>query len=140
SRQSGTLVSATSRTISFREGTTVHRYAHSMIQSIEFSNSTAASPGPEAGAARLPSRSRAPVVLPTGAEISVLTNQNIDSKTANEGQVFPADVAESVTNAAGHIVSPNRSEADRVTGRVARARTVTATLQLALDLQSIKVG
>ena len=140
SRHSGTLVSATSRTISFREGTTVHRYAHSMIQSIEFSDSTAASPAPEAGAARLPSRSRAALVLPAGTEISVLTNQNIDSKTANEGQVFPADVAENVTNAAGQIVIPKGSEAELVIRRVASAGAVTGTSELALDLQSIKVG
>lgn len=138
SRHSGTLASATSRTISFREGTTVHRYARSMIQSIEFSDSTAASP--EAGAARLPSRSRAAVVLPAGTEISVLTNQNIDSKTANEGQVFPADVAENVTNAAGQIVIPKGSEAELVIRRVASAGAVTGASELALDLQSIKVG
>ena len=36
SRHGGTFVSATSRVISFKEGTTVHRYNRSKIQSIEF--------------------------------------------------------------------------------------------------------
>src|SRR5207302_10669672 len=104
------------------------------------SSSTAASTATAAGAARLTSRSRAAVVLPAGTESSVLTNQNIDSKTANEGQVSPADVAESVTNAAGQIVIPKGSEAALVIRRVASAGAVTGASELALDLQSIKVG
>ena len=137
---SGTFVSATTGTISFREGTTVHRYARSKIQSIEFGSTTAGLPAAEAGTAHAASHSRASVVLPAGTEISVLTNENIDSKTAQEGQAFPADVAEDVTNAAGTVVIPKGSEAELVIRRVGSAGTVTGSSDLALDLQSIKVG
>jgi hypothetical protein len=140
SRRSGTLVSASSRTISFREGTTVHRYPRSKIQAIEFGSPSTASSGGEAATTQLTSSSRTPVVLPAGTEILVLANENIDSKTANEGQVFPADVAENVTDAAGRLVIPKGSEAELVIRRVASAGAVTGSSELALDLQSIKVG
>jgi hypothetical protein len=62
STHSGTFVSATIGTISFREGTTVHRYARSKIQSIEFGSTTAGSPAAEAGTTHPASNSRASVV------------------------------------------------------------------------------
>jgi hypothetical protein len=123
STHSGTFVSATSRTISFREGTTVHRYARSKVQSIEFGSPVSGLSGGEARRVHPASNSSAAVVLPTGTEISVLTNENIDSKTAQEGQVFPADVAEDVTNATGAVVIPKGSEAELVIRRVASAGT-----------------
>src|SRR5437660_12651584 len=91
SRHSGTFVSATSRVISFKEGTTVHRYNRSKIQSIEF-DGAATTPVAKAVAPQSPARPPATVTLPAGTEIAVLTNEAIDSKTANEGQTFQADV------------------------------------------------
>jgi hypothetical protein len=88
SRHSGSFVSATGRVISFKEGTIVHRYGRSKVQSIEF-NGAATSQLAKTPTPQLPSKSRASVVLPAGSEIVVLTNESIDSKTATEGQVFP---------------------------------------------------
>ena len=139
SRHSGTFVSATSRVISFKEGTIVHRYGRSKVQSIEFDGG-ATSLAAHVATPALTSKSRASVVLPAGSEIVVLTNESIDSKTATEGQVFPADVAENVTNAAGEVVIPKGSEAELVIRRIASPGAVTGTSELALDLQSIKVG
>jgi hypothetical protein len=136
-RHSGTLVSVTSRNISFREGTAVHRYPRSTVQAIELGSSTTAT---AAATTQRPASSHAPVVLPAGTEIAVLTNENIDSKTATEGQVFPADVAENVTDATGHIVIPKGSEAEMVIRRLATQGAVTGASELVLDLQSIKVG
>jgi len=130
SRHSGTFVSATSRVISFKEGTIVHRYGRSKVQSIEFDGG-ATSLAAHVATPALTSKSRASVVLPAGSEIVVLTNESIDSKTATEGQVFPADVAENVTKG---------SEAELVIRRIASPGAVTGTSELALDLQSIKVG
>ena len=138
-RHSGSFVSATSRLISFKEGTIVHRYARSKVQSIEFDGAATALAGQPA-TSPLRSKSLAAVVLPAGSEIVVLTNESIDSKTANEGQGFPADVAENVTNAAGEVVIPKGSEAELVIRRIASPGAVTGTSELALDLQSIKVG
>src|SRR2546426_12472942 len=57
-----------------------------------------------------------------------------------EGQTFQADVAENVTNAAGAVVIPKGSEAELIIRKVASPGAVTGTSELALDLQSIKVG
>src|SRR5437762_1237769 len=130
STHSGRFVSATTGTVSFSEAGTIQRYARSKIQSIEFDNSTVASPLQEGGTSRLGRNSRSSVVLPAGTEISVLTNESIDSKAAQEGQVFPADVAEDVTNSAGTVVIPKGSEAELVIRRIASAGTVTGSSDL----------
>ena len=140
SRHSGAFVSATSRVISFKEGTTVHRYNRSKIQSIEFDGAATTPVAKAAVAPQSPARPPATVTLPAGTEIAVLTNEAIDSKTANEGQTFQADVAENVTNAAGAVVIPKGSEAELIIRKVASPGAVTGTSELALDLQSIKVG
>ncbi len=137
SRHSGSFVSATSRVISFKEGTIVHRYARSKVQSIEFDGAATALAGQPA-TSPLRSKNLTSVVLPAGSEIVVLTNESIDSKTATEGQVFPADVAENVTNAAGEVVVPKGSEAELLIRRIASPGAVTGTSELALDLQSIR--
>ena len=146
-RHSGTLVSATSRTVTFREGKALHRYARSKIQSIEFDSGAAAATqtaasrtsGALAPAQRSETPSRRTVVVPAGTEIAVLTNQAIDSKTATPGQNFQADVAEDVKDASGRVLIPKGSEAELVI-RSVNAGGATGTPELALDLQSIKVG
>ena len=139
SRHSGAFVSATNRIISFKEGTTVHRYNRSKIQSIEF-DGAAPTPVGKAATPQVPARAPATVTLPAGTEIAVLTNEAIDSKTANEGQTFQADVAENVTNAAATVVIPKGSEAELIIRKVESPGAVTGASELALDLQSIKVG
>ena len=140
----GTFVSATSTMITFREGRTLHHYPRSRVQSLELGE-----PGTSA-AAPLGTRSNAlgqstaypgrnPVTLPAGTEIEVLTNQNIDSKTATEGQVYSADVARDVVDSAGRVVIPKGSPAELVIRRVS-AGNVTGGSELTLDLQSVKVG
>lgn len=137
---SGTFVSATRRTISFREGTMVHHYPRSTVLSVEFGDSATATSTVEDNPTHLSRRGRAAVVLPAGTEISVLTSGNIDSKTAETGQVFQADVAEDVTNIDGAVIIPRGSEAELVIRRVSSPGTVTGSSELALDLQSVKVA
>lgn len=136
---SGTFVSATSATITFREGKTLHRYSRSKVQSLQFGESTTSAKANAANAnekSTLPAR--APVILPAGTEIVVLTNENIDSKTATEGQVFSADVAENVADSSGRVVIPKGSPAELVIRKVS-AGNVTGGSELSLDLQSVKV-
>jgi hypothetical protein len=137
-KHTGTLVSATGRVISFREGSRVRRYPKANIQSIDF--------GPEGAhaasttsPARLGTGTRE-TTLPAGTEIEVMANQDIDSKIATEGKVFPADVSENVMNATGQVIIPKGSEAELVIRRVKSAGAVTGSSDLALDLQSVKVG
>lgn len=139
-RHNGKFLGATSTLITFREGKTVHHYKAANVQSVDFGTgevSTAAatdSQGAERNAAR-----RQEVSLPAGTEIAVLTDQAIDSKGANEGQTFPADVADNVTNTAGQVVIPKGSPAELVIRKVASGG-VTSNAEMTLDLQSVKVG
>lgn len=140
--RSGTLVSATSTTITFREGKTLHRYARSKVQSLQFGDNTAPSSTSTKALttkATTTATTRQPVILPAGTEIVVLTNQNIDSKTASEGQVFSADVAEPVADDSGQVVIPKGSPAELIISKVS-AGNVTGGSELSLDLQSVKVG
>jgi hypothetical protein len=169
----GTLVSATSQAVNFRENGDIRRYLISEIQSIEFDSAGNASYS-QSGATNYPqesgTRQRAPVnnqsapnnnepepalsqrgsapppasnaeaTLPTGSVITIITNQDIDSKAASPGQVFPADVAENIVDESGQTVIPKGSEAELVIRELGNKGTVSGTSDLVLDLQSIRVG
>lgn len=147
-RHAGTLEGATSHYITFKEGTRVHRYLRSNVQNIELgtpiSESSGVRPGlesrrNEAYNDHSPLNGRERVLLPAGTEISVMTNDTIDSKTSNAGQTFSADVAQNVLDRNGRIVIPKGSPAELVIRNV-NSGGVTGTSELALDLQSVKVG
>jgi hypothetical protein len=139
----GTVVSVTARTVSFKESGTIHRYPRSQVESLQFGASSTAGTKSESGKGQTGSamlgQNRKAVTLPTGTEIAVMTNQNIDSSTANEGQTFPADVAENVMNSSGQVVIPKGSEAELVVRKVGGGG-VTSNPEVTLDLQSVKVG
>jgi hypothetical protein len=78
------------------------------------------------------------MTVPAGTEIAVLNNEAIDSKTAEVGQTFSADVAENVTDSSGDIVIPKGSEAELVMRKVSSGGAVSGS-ELTLDLQSVKV-
>lgn len=54
------------------------------------------------------------IMLPTGTEISVLTNLPIDSRNAQPGQTFPAQITRDVTAPDGRVVIPKNSDATLV--------------------------
>ena len=138
-KHNGVFLGATARTITFKEGRTIHHYPRTSVESLEFGTPTTSSantPSSGAKAAATPGRT---VVLPAGTEIEVLTNENIDSSSAKEGQTFRADVAENITNSSGQVVIPKGSEAELVIRKV-NTGGVTGTPEVTLDLQSIKVG
>jgi hypothetical protein len=136
-QHTGTLVSATSSTITFRERKTLHRYPKSSVRSVEMNTGTDSFPG--LSHSERAAGSATHVELPAGTEIAVLANQTIDSSTATEGQIFPADVAENVIDAAGRVVIPKGSLAELVLRSASRG-SLTSNAEMALDLQSIKVG
>jgi hypothetical protein len=145
SKHEGRFLSATSRMITFREGKTVHHYKSASVQSIDFGSADATAANAAADesttkdASQTTTARRREVTLPAGTEIAVLTNQAIDSKGANEGQTYPADVAENVQNSAGQVVIPKGSPAELVI-RKTSAGGVTGNAEVTLDLQSVKVG
>ena len=51
------------------------------------------------------------LVLPTGTEIAIRTDEAIDSKTARAGQTFNGQVAQDVMGGAGEVLIPKGSEA-----------------------------
>jgi hypothetical protein len=136
-QHTGTLVSATSTTITFREAGRLHHYPRAQVQSMELGTGEA-SPG-------LSTRSREAaglgktLDLPAGTQIAVLTNQSIDSSNASSGQTYSADVADDVMDAAGHVVIPKGSPAELVLRNISKGG-VTSGPELTLDLESIKVG
>jgi hypothetical protein len=135
----GKFVSASSTTITFKEGTVLHHYPRTTVQSLDLGASTEASPELSTRSSRPAPGSLRNVDLPSGTEIAVLTNQVIDSTGGSAGQTYSADVAENVKDAAGNIVIPKGSPAELVLRDVQQG-SVTHNPELTLDLQSIKVG
>jgi hypothetical protein len=54
------------------------------------------------------------LVLPAGSEISVMTDQAIDSRYAQPGQTFPAQITQDVSTPDGRVVIPRNSAATLV--------------------------
>ena len=137
----GTLVSATSTRIAFRENGILRHYERSQIESMQLTNENNSndnySPGPERAGSR--ATGRRSMELPAGTQITVLTNENINSENAQEGATYPAEVASNVTNSSGQVLIPKGSQAELIIRNVQQAGKVMGTNELALDLQSITV-
>jgi hypothetical protein len=135
----GTLVSATSTTIAFRSNGTLHHYKRSSVESINITSSQSASTESFSQRGGHHAENTGPVTIPAGTEIAVLTNQTIDSKNADPGQIYSADIANNVTDSNGRVVIPKGSPAELVL-RDVKSGGVEGTKEATLDLQSIKVG
>jgi hypothetical protein len=79
------------------------------------------------------------LVVPTGTEIAVRTNDAIDSQNASEGQTYSATVLQDIKGTAGETLIPKDSDAQLVIRQVNSGGT-TGSPQLVLDLQSITVN
>lgn len=79
-------------------------------------------------------------VLPVGSEVSVRTNERIDSATAAEGQTFDAQVTRNVTDANGDIVIPRGSDARIVIKSASKGGRFHGASDLVLDLQSVTIN
>jgi hypothetical protein len=78
--------------------------------------------------------------LPAGSEISVRTNETIDSETATEGQTFDAQVTRNATDANGDIVIPRGSRARVVIRSASKGGRFRGASDLVLDLQSVSIN
>lgn len=102
---------------------------------------TASAQPPAAGPASAPEPAPAPprqIVIPSGTQISVRTNEAIDSKTASPGQTFSAVISQAVRDEDGNTAIPRGSSAALVV-KQAGAGKIHAN-NLVLDMQSITVG
>lgn len=153
----GVVESTTDQYVVFREDGMTYRYSRSEVQSIQFNSAGNATPqsnndrnnggsddrynqqsnyssNQPAGASISDS-----IVLPEGTDISVRTDETIDSQDANEGQRFPAEVSEDVLDSAGHVVIPRGSEAELAIRNISSGQGVTGAPELALGLDSVTI-
>lgn len=168
-RHQGTLETTTEQYVTFNENGMRHRYARSEVRSIDFDNDNASynrqndryqdndrnnanysdndrdrdrdrnyaqNGRPYNG----PMNGRNTVSLPAGTDISVMTDENIDSQSASEGQLYPAEVAQDVVDSAGIVVIPKGSQAQLTIRSVNSSNGVTGSNDLALGLDSVRVG
>jgi hypothetical protein len=77
--------------------------------------------------------------LPVGTEISVRSEETIDSGRAAEGQTYAAEVASDVLDAAGDLVIPRGSNAQIVIRSASKGGRIRGASDLVLDLQSVSV-
>jgi len=78
--------------------------------------------------------------LPMGSEVSVRTNEAIDSGIAVEGQTFDAQVTRDATDANGDVVIPRGSQARVVIKSASKGGRFRGASDLVLDLQSVVIN
>ena len=78
-------------------------------------------------------------VLPVDTQVSVRSEETIDSATAAEGQTYAAEIADDVVDANGDVVIPHGSNAQIVIRSASKGGRFHGTSDLVLDLQSISV-
>lgn len=77
------------------------------------------------------------ISLPAGTEVSVRTNQTIDSKQSQAGQTFDAEIENNVTDQSGNIVIPKGAQA---TLQLVSTKGALGRSELGLALQSVSVN
>ena len=75
-----------------------------------------------------------PEYLPAGTRLAILTNEQIDSNTANTSQIYSGQVDQDVTDNAGEIIISRGSPAELV------IRTFSSGTDMTLDVQAITVN
>lgn len=78
--------------------------------------------------------------LPAGSEISVRTDEAIDSETAAEGQTFDAQVTRDATDVNGDVVIPRGSRAQVVIKSASQGGRFRGASDLVLDLQAVAIN
>jgi hypothetical protein len=75
--------------------------------------------------------------LPAGSEVSVRTNETIDSATATEGQTFSVQITRAAKDANGDVVIPRGSGGLVVIKSASKGGRFLGASDLMLDLQSV---
>jgi hypothetical protein len=78
--------------------------------------------------------------LPAGAEVSVRTNEPIDSAVAQEGQTFDAQVTRDLKDTDNDIVVPRGARANIVIKSASKGGKFRGQSDLVLDLQSVVIN
>ena len=148
---SGVVVSRTATRVTFRDDQGVsRRYSTSQIQSLQLSSTgrmirynqnhrNSRNNGnynnPDNGNNNYSSRGdNQPEYLPAGTRLAILTNEQIDSNTANTNQFYSGQVDQDVTDNAGEIIISRGSSAELV------IRTYSSDSDMTLDVQALTVN
>jgi hypothetical protein len=75
-----------------------------------------------------------------GTEVSVRTEETIDSATASEGQSYAGEITTNVTDAAGDVVIPQGANAQLIIKSASKGGKIRGASDLVVDLQSVSVG
>lgn len=78
-------------------------------------------------------------LIPVGTQLSVRTEETIDSGVATEGQTYAAELARDVADANGDVVIPRGSNVVMVIRSASKGGRFKGTSDLALELQSVSV-
>jgi hypothetical protein len=78
-------------------------------------------------------------VVPEGTEITIRTNEGVDSKRAQDGQLFSATVVNEVRDSAGGLAIPSGTPAKLVISN-SKGHGAVSSSELVLDLYSVTVG
>lgn len=116
--------------LGFVDGQGVHyQFPLTDVESLIFSNTPQQAPAPHAEGK----------VVPIGTQISVRTNERIDSKSASVGQLYSAEITEDVPDSTGGIAIPRGSAAQLLIRNVSTGGAVHSP-EVVLDLDSVTVG
>jgi hypothetical protein len=78
--------------------------------------------------------------IPAGTELSVRTDETIDSATGSEGQSYAGEITADVKDAAGDIVIPRGANAQLVIKSSSKGGRIRGASDLVVDLRSVSVG
>jgi hypothetical protein len=106
-----------------------YQFPSSDVDAIIFNSEGAAIPPPPGNA----------MVIPTGADLPVRTNEIIDSTSAYQGQTYSAAITEDVRDIAGNVAIPAGTPA-RLLIRNSSNGGAVHSAELMLDLYSVTVG
>ncbi len=138
-RYNGTFLDGTTREISFQDESGVRRrFSTSEVQSVEFQPSSFS----QAGTAFPRGRHGAVAterIIPSGMELSVRTNEEINSTSSSEGRTYSAIIERDVMDDTGAVAIPRGSNAQLIVRNVSGGG-VTSSPELALDIQSVDVA
>ena len=95
--------------------------------------------GPEKANAGSGAAGAAAKVVPEGTEISITTNEKIDSQKAAGGQLYSATIASNIPDSRGGIAIPNGTSAKLVVTDIGSGGAVH-TPELVLDLYSVDLN
>jgi hypothetical protein len=165
---SGTVVTSTPKEITIRDANSTRTFEMTRVKSVEFGDPmppAGAAPGGTPTSSSYPQNSsssrpalverdviheqhRHPVEsvintktydLRVGTQIAIRTEETIDSSKAAEGQIFAAEVAANVVDAAGDIVIPKGANAQVVIKSAAGGGRFHGAADLLLDLKTVSI-